>query len=239
MKTCPNCGHQNPPDVVFCENCGYQLEQPATSQPLAVSQPQVQTSRCPNCGYENPAGANVCLSCGKSLVSSFSCPNCGRDLSDVVQKVGEVNFCPYCNANIAQPIQQPLQPSQQPMPVQQPPVQPLQVQPYVSQPKRIVKLLYGNTFVDVDVSSGIAVVGRSTLTSILPREKLMYVSREHLYITYDPASRSFYVEDKNSTNGTRLNGVDIRGAGPQALRDGDQLELAGEVTFTVQLIEGG
>lgn len=49
------------------------------------------------------------------------------------------------------------------------------------------------------------------------------VSREHALITYEDGG--LYVEDLNSTNGTRINGFQLTPERAYRLRDGDELEF--------------
>jgi hypothetical protein len=44
---CRNCGHSNASTAKFCSNCGINLAQPPTSNPIAQPSSIVQ---CPNCG---------------------------------------------------------------------------------------------------------------------------------------------------------------------------------------------
>lgn len=67
------------------------------------------------------------------------------------------------------------------------------------------------------------VIGREDLAGILPPDKLAYVTRkarggQFQIIRYGNA---FYIQDPGSTNGTYVNGVDIRGRGWVQLKDGD------------------
>lgn len=73
-------------------------------------------------------------------------------------------------------------------------------------------------------------LGRDDLANIIAEENMKYVSRRHILLTFD--NGRYYVEDENSTNGTRLNGLEIRGNGKRMLKEGDQLELAGVVKLT-------
>ncbi|MFQ6028965.1 MAG: inactive serine/threonine-protein kinase VRK3, partial [Dehalococcoidia bacterium] len=50
---CPNCGHQNPEDALFCEQCAADL-----------------VPTCPACNRPNNAGARFCRYCRASLESS-------------------------------------------------------------------------------------------------------------------------------------------------------------------------
>lgn len=77
-------------------------------------------------------------------------------------------------------------------------------------------------------------VGRNDLRQTLASNSLELVSREHILISY--ISGRFYLEDQKSTNGTKLNGIEIKGKGRFELRDGDIIELAGvaKLTFRAQ-----
>ncbi|MEM2642096.1 MAG: FHA domain-containing protein [Candidatus Bathyarchaeia archaeon] len=68
--------------------------------------------------------------------------------------------------------------------------------------------------------------GRSNFVGILDPSSLDYISGEHFTINYDFTSNNFLIWDNNSKNGTYLNGVDIRGKGPQILKNGDVISVA-------------
>jgi len=53
-------------------------------------------------------------------------------------------------------------------------------------------------------------------------------------IYFDLSTRQFYIVDNNSANGTYLNGVNIRGRGPQPLKDGDRINPAGVLELVFQ-----
>ncbi|HVO69097.1 MAG TPA: FHA domain-containing protein, partial [Aggregatilineaceae bacterium] len=53
------------------------------------------------------------------------------------------------------------------------------------------------------------------------------VSRRHATILQDDDTKALYVEDMNSTNGTRINGFSLEPRRRYRLRDGDELELGG------------
>jgi len=71
------------------------------------------------------------------------------------------------------------------------------------------------------------VIGREDLAGILPPEKLAYVTRRakggHFQIIR--YGNAFYIQDPGSTNGTYVNGVDIRGRGWVQLRNGDVISV--------------
>jgi len=64
----------------------------------------------------------------------------------------------------------------------------------------------------------------------LKPEKADLISRNHLKLTCD--GDDCFIEDRGSTNGTKLNGSKIDNQGKYLLRDGDKIRLAGVVTLT-------
>ena len=65
-------------------------------------------------------------------------------------------------------------------------------------------------------------------------EKLLLISRNHFVITR--GGNEFYIEDLNSTRGTKLNGIEIKGKGRQKLNAGSEITLpAGlKIKFTTK-----
>lgn len=59
------------------------------------------------------------------------------------------------------------------------------------------------------------------------------VSRRHIAIRQDLQKQALFVEDLNSTNGTRLNGFWLEAGHRYRLRDGDRLEL-GDLVITLR-----
>jgi predicted ATPase/class 3 adenylate cyclase len=52
---CPRCQHENPPDALFCQECGVRLEVP-----------------CPGCGTGNQPGAKFCKRCGERFALAIA-----------------------------------------------------------------------------------------------------------------------------------------------------------------------
>ena len=71
--------------------------------------------------------------------------------------------------------------------------------------------------------------GRQDFEKYLPPDRRSYISRQHVNIWYE--SENYFIEDRSSTNGTRLNGSEIKGSGRHILKDGDVLELAGKLSI--------
>jgi hypothetical protein len=81
----------------------------------------------------------------------------------------------------------------------------------------------------VPLPANTGVLGRKDFRPLLTPDEAALVSREHLYINCEGGN--YYIEDKGSTNGTRLNGADIRGKGRHLLKDGDEIRLANVLTL--------
>lgn len=73
------------------------------------------------------------------------------------------------------------------------------------------------------------IFGRSDFEQFLPWDAARTISRRHFRIFY--RAGKWYVEDLNSTNGTMVNGEDIRGKGPRPVKDGDVISPAGVVNL--------
>lgn len=80
------------------------------------------------------------------------------------------------------------------------------------------------------VSGDAMVLGRTNLKSVMMPGNASLISREHVRIECE--NGEYYIEDVNSTNGTRVNGSRITGKGRFLLSDGDRIELADAITFT-------
>jgi len=74
--------------------------------------------------------------------------------------------------------------------------------------------------------------GRADFVDVAPREVINAISRRHFMIGYDYAQGTFYIQDLGSTNGTYVNGVDIRGKGLVPLKNGDRINVAGVLDLT-------
>lgn len=66
QRMCPQCRHENPEGVKFCQECGSKLG--------------VQ-NLCPSCGTANPTGVKFCQECGSKLKNEPSgvCIACGQE----------------------------------------------------------------------------------------------------------------------------------------------------------------
>ncbi|GEM_PF-1167697 len=91
---------------------------------------------------------------------------------------------------------------------------------------------------EIPVTETVKIFGRETFEKwgVHP-DVLAYITREerggHFKI-YIRGNR-WYIEDLNSTNGTLLNGREIKGKGPQELKDGDVISPGGVLNITFKL----
>jgi hypothetical protein len=75
--------------------------------------------------------------------------------------------------------------------------------------------------------------GRQDFEKLLPGDRVSFISRQHINVWYEDGK--YYIEDRGSTNGTRINGSEIRSSGRQALVDGDVVELADKLSITFKI----
>jgi hypothetical protein len=82
----------------------------------------------------------------------------------------------------------------------------------------------------IPISGNAGSLGRSDFRSLVKPDKANLISRQH--IRFDCEDGECYIEDRGSTNGTKLNGSSINGQGRYLLREGDRVELADILTLT-------
>jgi S1-C subfamily serine protease len=98
---------------------------------------------------------------------------------------------------------------------------PRSVPPAVSQGARL--LLNSGSHILLAQYNGF--LGRPDFEREIPPHSLNSISRQHLQYKFE--NGRYYIADMNSSNGTKLNGVEIKGKGWYELKDGDRIELAG------------
>jgi len=75
--------------------------------------------------------------------------------------------------------------------------------------------------------------GRDHFKPYLPPDTLKFISVRHFRIYY--VGGQWYIEDLGSTNGTLLNGQEIRKKGPAPLKSGDVISPAGVINLVFKL----
>ncbi len=76
-------------------------------------------------------------------------------------------------------------------------------------------------------------IGRDNLEKVVSSAALNYISRQHLWIRFNGSQ--YFAEDAGSANGTRVNGIEIKGRGLQELKDGDRINLGDVAALTFRL----
>jgi len=82
----------------------------------------------------------------------------------------------------------------------------------------------------IPLSGSSGSLGRSNLSALVKADEADLISRRHL--RFDHEDGECFIEDRGSTNGTKLNGSPISGKGRYLLREGDKVELADVLTLT-------
>lgn len=89
---------------------------------------------------------------------------------------------------------------------------------------------------EIELAQPKNVFGRSDFVRDLSQEDLDYVTnkeggRYHFMILRQDGI--YYIQDEDSTNGTELNDIEIKGRGKKELKNGDRIKLAGINNFTI------
>jgi len=82
----------------------------------------------------------------------------------------------------------------------------------------------------VPISGSSGSLGRNDFRSMVKPDKADLISREH--VRFECEDGDYYIEDRNSTNGTKVNGARISGKGRFLLSDNDVIELADALSLT-------
>jgi pSer/pThr/pTyr-binding forkhead associated (FHA) protein len=147
---CPQCGNDNPPDSLFCENCGFKL--PAAPAPVTPPPPPVAPPPTPT---PTPAPPSV--------MYSLNFKTGAFDVSETTRSFGRQDFAKH-----------------------------------------------------------------------IPESDHKYISRKHFTIFKE--DDKFFIQDEGSSNGTKLNDEEIKGAGKKELKDNDKILVADtvELQFNVK-----
>jgi pSer/pThr/pTyr-binding forkhead associated (FHA) protein len=86
---------------------------------------------------------------------------------------------------------------------------------------------------EIAINRAVNSIGRQDFGQTLSPEELKYVSRQQMLIRSE--GDHYYVEDRNSANHTKVNGLDIRNQGSQEIRDGDRIDVADTLALTFRV----
>jgi len=146
-------------------------------------------------------------------------PDCSYENED------SEDYCIKCGlkkgsgAATAQPAAQAASATPEPAATQAPQAQPA---PAVKAPEAQLQLVKSSSPIanEFPVTDGKS-LGRTMENDIVLPDS--YVSRKHAKISFE--NGTYVIEDLGSTNGTYLNGDDIRGKGKQTLKDNDEIQI--------------
>jgi pSer/pThr/pTyr-binding forkhead associated (FHA) protein len=91
------------------------------------------------------------------------------------------------------------------------------------------KLILPNN-AEIAIQNDEVTIGRKDVLNVIDQNLTGAVSREHFKIINE--NGEFFIVDDASTNGTMLNGEEIKGKGKQVLRDGAVISIAGKIKLT-------
>jgi hypothetical protein len=167
--------------------------------------------KCQKCGFENPSDNQFCENCGSQLSSAQPilnvpiasavgsnvplCPSCKN------QNPPGSAFCESCGASLPGAAIVP----------------PLIPQPSIAKVQRMLLLPDGSEIAIETRKS----IGRLDLTRCTDPTQIRWISRQHFEIFQE--NGTYYIEDEQSANGTKLNGAEIRQQGKQPLKDKDEI----------------
>ena len=112
----------------------------------------------------------------------------------------------------------------------------------ITQVQTDLTLFFPQTEKSYDVTRRLTIAGISeTCELILPRfldGNTKIISRRHFKIEFIPAE-GYFIEDLHSLNGTWLNRIRLEPYVPHFLRDGDQIILANQPEFAIEVVLSG
>jgi len=92
-------------------------------------------------------------------------------------------------------------------------------------------ILPGN--MEISLTESTRSIGRGDMTRVVSADDLGNISRRHFEAGF--ANGLYYIEDLDSLNGTKLNGVEIKGRGKHALKDGVLITVAEVITIIFRI----
>lgn len=207
---CQSCGQENRDKRrKTCKKCGSPLPRPKEKQPVKDNLLQAPTLAEKKAPLElNRPRATATDSTPISTVSDnlvCSAPNCRY------QNRPGMYFCYQCGTPLYQMAELPEAKKTRRELIPVPP------------PLRKAKLVLADNS-EIEITGAGQLIGRENIKRAVPPEKELWISREH-FLIYSENDR-YYIEDKKSTNDTKLQGRLIKGTGRIELQDGDLIEVS-------------
>jgi hypothetical protein len=177
---------------------------------------------CSYCGKDNAPGEKFCYECGNVLLN-----NPVEEQHIEMNQPAEIK-CPFCN-------------KMHPVDIEHCPetgdILPRPLLKQTVKEKRDIKtaklILPDNSEIVIDSQE--QVFGRAAFEKSISADDLLHISRNHFIITYE--DKKHYIEDKNSKNGTIVNGAEIKEKGKFELKDGAAIEIGKTVSIIFKIVK--
>ncbi len=180
------------------------------------------TTRCPFCGKEIPIDCRFCIYCG-SYVEPFIRPKNRVQQTEPPKPIVDVQGASVRLEYELMDREYPLRESIE-----------------------LMNIAYELVFPDgkkiVVLGEQVKVFGREDFVNYIPEHYLIYITRRAKGGQFIIACRSTnlediqcFIRDDNSSNGTLVNGRDIKGIGWVPLRDGDIISPAGVINIVFKM----
>lgn len=167
--------------------------------------PEPGQIRCETCGFLNPPGADICGGCGQSIRTPKAVPEAAY-ASGTCPACGfdenppDAQFCINCGVRLSRAPQ-----------------------PSVPGAKLVL-----SDMTEIPLDSREILLGRKDFLQATPPKEAKYISREHFKILHE--DDAYFILDEGSSNGTTVNGEEIKGKEKKKLHDDDEIVLADTVT---------
>lgn len=204
---CIYCGKENDENFQFCQNCGRELKtQYETQNNIPLPTPfllQKQSNKM------KQSTKIRCHNCGyPNDIDYEKCKKCGYFLKEMLRRDRQIQI-PTKVKHIKIP------------------------KPKFTSKVEAYLLLPNNNEIKIQ-DEGYTMFGRSDFAEYVSEKEADFITRVsenkyHFMIILN--SNEFFIQDKNSSNGTLLNGSEIKGRGYIKLNDGDVINLAGVLSI--------
>jgi hypothetical protein len=178
---------------------------------------------CPKCGKDNPSDNKFCDNCGSEITAAVVAPSPAPASGNECPACKAANppgsaFCESCGASL----------SGAPAPMAAAPVAP---QPTFTPPQTLYALICPDG-TEISIPSK-KTIGRLDLAKYAAPNETMWISRQHFDIFEENGSP--FIIDEKSSNGTKVNGKEIRQLGKQPLKSGDEVIVGDAVKLVFKV----
>ena len=190
--------------------------------------------KCGYCGQESDENEQFCSNCGMKLGEAPPAPEPGQvrcERCGFLNSTGAA-VCGGCNHPLSESSGCPSCGFSQNPPGAQFCIQcgvRLVSQECAPEPVMHKAALVLSDTVELELTENETIIGRKDFLQNVSPEEAKYISREHCKIMKE--GDTFFILDEASSNGTTLNGIQIKGQGKKALADDDEIILADTITI--------